>query len=65
MTDIALYYLLGILTGTVCGGCIGICSIVIKNYIDSKRHKTDIENITKNILHTTGDVEYMNARPIV
>ena len=64
------YVLLGVGIGSICGTCIGICYIILKNYIDSKNHKTDVENITKNILHTLDEeagakVDYTSARPIV
>jgi hypothetical protein len=70
MIETIEYCLIGIGVGTVCGVCIGFCSVIIKHYEDSKAHKTDVENITKNILHTldeeTGNKEnYMKSRPIV
>jgi TM2 domain-containing membrane protein YozV len=62
--------LAGIVIGYICGTCIGICCFIIKNHKDSINHQTDVENITKNILHTldeeTGsNVDYMTARPIL
>jgi len=64
------YILIGVGIGSFCGTCMGICYTILKNYIDSKNHKTDVENITKNILHILNEendskVEYMTARPIV
>jgi hypothetical protein len=62
----------GACIGSICGGFIGICCIIVKNYKDSKSKEIDVENITKNILHTldedeeTGSkMDYMRARPIV
>lgn len=64
------YFLIGVGLGSICGICIGLCSTVIKHYKDSKNCKTDVENITKNILHTLDEetgfkLDYMTARPIV
>lgn len=70
MEDSLEYILIGICIGSICGTCIGFGRFIIKIYTDSKKHKTDVENITKNILHTLDEetgytVDYMNARPIV
>ena len=62
----SLEYIIGVFIGVICGACVGICCIIRKNYNDSKNHATDVENITKNILHTLDEeTGYMTARPIV
>lgn len=43
--------IIGAVIGTICGTCLGICARIRQQYIDFQRHKTDVENITKNILH--------------
>ena len=60
----------GVCIGSVIGTCIGVCLIIRKHYIDKKNHETDVENITKNILHTLDEksnfkVDYITSRPIV
>lgn len=74
MVDKLGYLLISVAAGSICGACAGICSAVLKCYIDSKNHKTDVENITKNILHKLDEengnvlvnkVDYMSSRTIV
>jgi len=70
MTETAEYCLIGMGVGTVCGICIGICSLIFKYYKQEQAHQTDIENVTKNILHildeeTGHKVTYMESRPVV
>jgi hypothetical protein len=62
--------LMGVSIGIICGTCLGICGIIRKYYIYVNRDKADVENITKNILHTLDEengsnVNYMIDRPIV
>jgi hypothetical protein len=60
------YFIIGVCIGSVIGVCIRICCIIRNNYNDSKNRNTDVENITKNILHTLDEeTGYMTARPIV
>lgn len=70
MFDAISSILIGVGIGTICGTCLGICGIIRKYYIDINRHKADVTNITKNILHTLDEeigsnVNYMINRPIV
>ena len=70
MLSILNYIFIGVGIGSFSGTFIGICYIIRKSYIDSKNHQTDVENITKNILHvldeeTDSKVDYMRDRPIV
>jgi hypothetical protein len=69
MIETTEYCLIGIGVGTVCGICIGICSVILKHYKEETAHKTDVENITKNILHildeetSFGDVAVVHETP--
>ena len=70
MLGLLEYLLIGIFVGCISGYCIVMSWIIIKHYIDLKNHKTDVENITKNILNiideeSGSNVDYMTARPIV
>jgi len=62
--------LIGAGVGSMCGTCIGVCVIIRWHRIDSQRHTIDVENMTKNVLHTLDEepgakVDYLTARPIV
>jgi hypothetical protein len=70
MTETAEYCLIGSLIGIVCAVCITICSLIFKYYKQEQAHQTDVENVTKNILHildeeTGHKVTYMESRPVV
>ena len=67
MLGLLEYLLIGIFVGCISGYCIVMSWIIIKHYIDLKNHKTDVENITKNIIdeESGSNVDYMTARPIV
>lgn len=63
-------FVIGVCIGSVGGTCIGLISIIVKHYIDSKNHEIDVKNITNNILHISDEekgstLDYMTARPII
>ena len=62
--------LVGACIGSVCGTCVGIGVMIIKDYNNLNIRKTDVEHITKNILPISDEEpdskkEYMTARPII